>query len=93
MYFLAPYTNDSIKKQYKTLAKKLHPDKLGGNESEFKLMKYEFDVLIKLISAPKQKIQKRRLIIKKTKKHPIHYHITIDKNVNEVLKTLKKIFK
>ena len=91
MYFLAPYTPENIKKQYLRFAKQLHPDK-GGNAEEFKLMKYEHDILLKLIDTPKPNI-KKRVIIKKPVRKKVHYHITVDKNVTELLYDLKKIFK
>lgn len=38
------YTQESLKKEYRILCKKLHPDQ-GGNESEFKEMKMEYERL------------------------------------------------
>lgn len=44
MYFTAQsYTKDELNAEYKTLCKKLHPDVKGGSESEFKLMKAQYD--------------------------------------------------
>jgi len=44
MYFTAPtYTIDELNTEYKKLCKKLHPDVNGGSETEFKLMKSQYD--------------------------------------------------
>jgi hypothetical protein len=48
MYFNAPYTESNIKKQYRELSKKLHPDK-GGNADNFNLMQHEYNALQKQI--------------------------------------------
>lgn len=70
MYFKAPYTEESIKKQYRALSKRLHPD-TGGNEYEFNLMKHEYDVLTKLIASQKPAIirtpKKKKKVLKKVK--------------------------
>ncbi len=48
MYFTAAtYTKDELSAEYKTLAKKLHPDVKGGSESAFKAMKAEYDQINK----------------------------------------------
>lgn len=46
-YFHSPYTTESLKTQFREQSQKLHPDKQGGNENEFKEMKDEFDRVIK----------------------------------------------
>ena len=89
MYFSAPYTLDNIKKQYRELSKRLHSDK-GGSDTEFTLMKYEYDVLLKVIA---QQEIKKKVILKVVKPQKTHYHFTTDKNTLELLKSLKKIFK
>lgn len=44
MYFTAnTYTKESLSAEYKSLAKKLHPDVKGGSETAFKAMKAEYD--------------------------------------------------
>lgn len=50
MYFTAnTYTKESLSAEYKSLAKKLHPDVKGGSEAAFKAMKAEYDVIIEKI--------------------------------------------
>ena len=45
-YFRGIETIEELKKAYKELAKKLHPD-LGGNKEEFQKMNNEYDLLFK----------------------------------------------
>jgi len=75
MFFEAPYTQDNIRKQYKLLAKQLHPDK-GGSTQKFQRMKKEYDDINEIIAelpnkkkvAPKKKVPvKKKAAIKKKK--------------------------
>jgi len=50
-YFFDCKNDQEIKKKYKELAKKLHPDK-GGNEADFKRMKNEYEAALKETSDP-----------------------------------------
>ena len=43
-YFTNCKTAEELKKEYRTLAKKLHPD-LGGDTEEFKIMQNEFEAM------------------------------------------------
>lgn len=46
MYFTSnTYTKEQLAAEYKSLAKKLHPDVKGGSEALFKAMKAEYDVM------------------------------------------------
>lgn len=49
-----PITTESVKKSYKKLAKKYHPDKTGGNkkaEETFKQVSSAYNILIKALKA------------------------------------------
>jgi hypothetical protein len=46
-YFKHPYTADGAAKQYKELAKILHPDK-GGDKAEFQLLTREYELVKKI---------------------------------------------
>ena len=46
-YFSEPYNSENLKKQYRILALRLHPDR-GGSHNEFVEMSAQFDKLIKL---------------------------------------------
>lgn len=43
-FFKPPYTMESIEKQFKTLSKKLHPDK-GGNKTDFQNLLQEKQII------------------------------------------------
>mgnify|MGYP001360983719 CR=1 FL=1 len=43
-YFNNINTLEELKKEYKKLALKLHPDRPGGNEESFKLMQNEYEI-------------------------------------------------
>ena len=45
-FFLPPYTEENIKKQYKALSKKFHPDKPGGSEKMFGELTEEKNTLL-----------------------------------------------
>lgn len=51
-YFKGVETIEELKKAYKELAKKLHPD-LGGNKEEFQVMNNEYDLLFKSLKNKK----------------------------------------
>src|SRR3972149_867505 len=44
----APYTEESVSKKYRELAKILHPDK-GGDKAEFQLLTREHELVKKII--------------------------------------------
>ena len=52
-YFVNINTIEELKKVYKELAKKLHPD-LGGNKEKFQEMNNEYDMLFKELKANKK---------------------------------------
>ena len=52
-YFRGIETIEELKKAYKELAKKLHPD-LGGNKEKFQEMNNEYDLLFKSLKANKK---------------------------------------
>ena len=52
-YFVNIETIEELKKKYKELAKKLHPD-LGGNKEEFQAMNNEYDLLFKELKLNKK---------------------------------------
>ena len=52
-YFVNIETIEELKKAYKELAKKLHPD-LGGNKEKFQEMNNEYDLLFKELKANKK---------------------------------------
>ena len=52
-YFVNIQTIEELKKKYKELAKKLHPD-LGGNKEEFQSMNNEYDLLFKNLKSNKK---------------------------------------
>ena len=52
-YFVNIETIEELKKAYKELAKKLHPD-LGGNKEKFQEMNNEYDLLFKDLKANKK---------------------------------------
>ena len=49
-YFKNIHTLEELKKEYKKLAMKLHPDRPTGNEELFKEMSSEYDTLFKILS-------------------------------------------
>ena len=51
-YFIGVETLDELKKKYKELAKKHHPD-LGGNKEKFQSMNNEYDLLFKSLKNKK----------------------------------------
>ena len=52
--FFQSVTNlEDLKKQYRKLSLKLHPDREGGNEKAFISMKAEYDTLFKLLEKGK----------------------------------------
>ena len=52
-YFVNIQTIEELKKKYKELAKKLHPD-LGGTKEEFQELNNEYDLLFKELKANKK---------------------------------------
>ena len=52
-YFKGIESVEELKKAYKELAKKLHPD-LGGNKEKFQEMNNEYDLLFKSLKANKK---------------------------------------
>lgn len=52
-YFVNIETIEELKKVYKELAKKLHPD-LGGNKEEFQAMNNEYDKLLETLKSNKK---------------------------------------
>ena len=52
-YFVNIETIEELKKKYKELAKKFHPD-LGGNKEEFQSMNNEYDKLFKELKSNKK---------------------------------------
>ena len=52
-YFVNIQTIEELKKKYKELAKKLHPD-LGGTKEEFQKLNNEYDLLFKELKANKK---------------------------------------
>ena len=52
-YFRGVETIEELKKAYKELAKRLHPD-LGGNKEKFQEMNNEYDLLFKELKANKK---------------------------------------
>lgn len=72
-YILPPYTADNIEKQYKELAKILHPDK-GGDKESFQELTREKTVALEL--AKYYKMQgpqtRQRVKMKARKKNPVH---------------------
>ena len=52
-YFIGVETIEELKKKYKELAKKLHPD-LGGNKEKFQEMNNEYDKLLESLKANKK---------------------------------------
>jgi len=88
-FFVPPFTDESIKKQFRELSKKLHPDK-NGDSILFIEMQNEknnlIDAINKHIPTPKKK-----KVVKKSKKIK-HIHIIVDGNeiINKFLKQLKK---
>ena len=52
-YFIGVETLEELKKKYKELAKKHHPD-LGGNKEKFQAMNNEYDMLFKDLKANKK---------------------------------------
>ena len=64
LYFKQPYTDESIKKQYKELAKLLHPDK-GGSYAKFKQMIQEKEIILNIIKEHTKPVKKEKNIIVK----------------------------
>lgn len=64
LYFKQPYTDESIKKQYKELAKLLHPDK-GGSSAKFKQMIQEKEIILNIIKQQTKPVKKEKNIIVK----------------------------
>lgn len=65
-YFFPPFTEENISSQYKTLAKKFHPDK-GGTEKEMKELNEEKEALIafaKMQSSKKEKLARSVQLVK-----------------------------
>lgn len=46
-YFTNIETLEELKKAYRKLALQLHPDRNGGNDTEFKIMSNEYDLMFK----------------------------------------------
>ena len=89
-FFHPPFTEPSIKDQFKKLVKKHHPDK-GGNEDTFKRMKQEHENLVKAIkkhSDPPKPSKKKKMVRKPVKIR--HIHILVDGNdiINQFIKKL-----
>jgi len=64
LYFKQPYTDESIKKQYKELAKLLHPDK-GGSSAKFKQMIQEKEIILNILKEQIKPVKKEKNIIVK----------------------------
>lgn len=66
LYFKLPYNEQSIKKQYKELAKILHPDK-GGSSAKFKQMIQEKDIILNFLKLQEKKPEKKekKIFVKK----------------------------
>jgi len=64
LYFKQPYTDESIKKQFKELAKILHPDK-GGSATKFKQMIQEKEIILNIIKEHTKPLKKEKNIIVK----------------------------
>ena len=73
-YFVNIETIEELKKAYKELAKKLHPD-LGGNKEKFQEMNNEYDLLFKSLKANK-----------KTNKTNINTNDNFKNIINELVK-------
>lgn len=56
-YFIGVETLEELKKKYKELAKKLHPD-LGGNKEKFQELNNEYDLLFKDLKNKSNKTNK-----------------------------------
>jgi hypothetical protein len=65
LFFKKPYTDKSIKMQYKELAKLLHPDK-GGSSEKFKQMIQEKEIILNIIKEnTKPEKKEKKVILKK----------------------------
>lgn len=68
-HFQPPYNPDSVKEQYRQLAKKFHPDK-GGNEEKMREVNLEHNYLLQLMKEkfpvkPKRKLSTKSSFYKK----------------------------
>ena len=54
-YFNNVKNLQELKKQYRTLAMKLHPDKEGGDAEEFKILVNEYEILTKKLAKENNK--------------------------------------
>jgi len=62
LYFKLPYTDENIKKQYKELAKILHPDK-GGSSAKFKQMIQEKEIILNMLKQYSKPVKKEKTIL------------------------------
>jgi DnaJ-class molecular chaperone len=89
-FFVKPYTIESIKKQFRELSKKLHPD-VNGDSVLFVEMQKEKDNLMDAINKHIPSITpKKKKVLKKVKYK--HIHIVVDGNdiMKQFFKQLKK---
>ena len=53
-YFNNPKTLEELRKQYKNLLKKYHPDNVGGSEEATKDINNEYEALFKALKGKRQ---------------------------------------
>lgn len=89
-FFEKPYTIESIKKQYRELSKKLHPDN-NGDASLFVEMQKEKDNLIEAINKHTPSTPpKKKKVLKKIKYKHIHIVVNGNDIVKQFFKQIKK---
>ena len=84
LYFKQPYTDESIKKQYKELAKLLHPDK-GGSSAKFKQMIQEKEIILNIIKQQTKPVKKEKNIIVKKNTYIKVVRLDLEKLIHNFL--------
>ena len=89
LYFKLPYTDENIKKQFKDLAKILHPDKKGGSAVKFKQMIQEKETILNFLKLHnKEPIKKEKKILIKKNTYIQIVRIDPEELINKILDRL-----
>lgn len=90
-YFEPPYTNENLKKQFRELSKKLHPDKdkdaSASNAGAFVEMMKQYEYLKKLIDKPPAK---KPPPVRRKKSNTFVKNVIINIDARSIEKLIKK---
>lgn len=91
-YFEPPYTKENLKKQFRELSKKLHPDKdkdaSASNAGAFVEMMRQYEYLKKIIDKPPA--PKKRPPVRNKKSNTFVKNINITIDARSIEKLIKK---